>query len=278
MQKIQSYLYPNRIILIADLAGFTVENKIVYTRTVKIYQGVNNVIEFDIQNADQKRITLGGAGLNSLKVYVMDGSGKQLATSPYTVTAMDQSTHKGLATVTIPKADINGLIPQFLKYSVVDSTSNSVLYNDSRFSALGTMELLENITGTSKEDIVYDRFQGEINFMGNVINHTSATPCKFYEASPTTVMNFTVSMTGFIGTLYVEATEDSTISVESFRDADRLQSHSWTTPYTGTYVFPNVPVDKYNYMRVSWVYPNISPYNFTNPNPYGTVDQVTVNR
>jgi len=29
-------------------------------------------------------------------------------------------------------------------------------------------------------------------------------------------------------------------------------------------------------MRVSWLYPSISPYNFATNNPYGTVDQVTV--
>jgi len=58
MQKIQSYLYPNRVILIADLAGFTVENTIVYAKTVKIYKGVDNVIQFDVQNADQKRLDL----------------------------------------------------------------------------------------------------------------------------------------------------------------------------------------------------------------------------
>ena len=58
MQKIQSYLYPNRIILLADLAGSTVENTIVYAKTVKIYNGIDNTIQFDIQNADQKRIDL----------------------------------------------------------------------------------------------------------------------------------------------------------------------------------------------------------------------------
>ena len=58
MQKVQSYLCPNRVILIADLTGFTVEKKTVYARTVKIYKGVDNVIQFDVQNAEEKRIDL----------------------------------------------------------------------------------------------------------------------------------------------------------------------------------------------------------------------------
>jgi len=104
MQKIQSYLYPNRIILLADLAGFTTENKIVYARTVKIYQGVDNVIEFDIQNADQKRLNLVTTpSISNIKLNVMDASGKALPNSPYTVTP--SVTVTGIATVTIPSVD-----------------------------------------------------------------------------------------------------------------------------------------------------------------------------
>ena len=58
MQKISTYLYPNRIELLADLAGFTTEYTNVYQRTLKIYNGIDNTLEFDMKNADQKRIDL----------------------------------------------------------------------------------------------------------------------------------------------------------------------------------------------------------------------------
>ena len=116
MQKIQSYLYPNRVILLADLAGFTVENTIVYQRTTKIYRGVDNVLEFDIQNADQKRLDLlTTPSITNIHMNVMDAGGKALPHSPYTVTA---TSTKGIASVTIPSADLAGLNTQFLKYSV----------------------------------------------------------------------------------------------------------------------------------------------------------------
>ena len=44
MQKLSSYLYPNRIELLADLAGFSVEYTNVYQRNVKIYNGIDNKI------------------------------------------------------------------------------------------------------------------------------------------------------------------------------------------------------------------------------------------
>ena len=64
MQKISSYLYPNRIEVIANVAldpdTCPVEWKIVYQKPIKIYKGVDNVIELEVKNSDQKRIDLFG--------------------------------------------------------------------------------------------------------------------------------------------------------------------------------------------------------------------------
>jgi len=282
MQKIQSYLYPNRVILIADLAGFTVENTIVYAKTVKIYNGIDNTIQFDIQNADQKRIDLTQYG--NLCLNVMDAAGNELDASPYSMTT---TAIQGLATVTIPANDLDELDDQYLTYSVTaaDNSGNDVLfYTDSRFSAAGKIQLIGNAMPKFRPETVYDRFQGEINFMGNVINHTSAIPCKFYEAIPTSTLGFELQLTNFIGTIYVEATEDMTISVESFKDAPQLQTITYNVATTTTLTFSNVPVtnsttgQSYNYMRVSWVFPDIWQYG-SQQNPllkYGSVDKVTV--
>ena len=285
MQKIQSYLYPNRVILIADLAGFTVENTIVYAKIVKIYKGVDNVIQFDVQNADQKRLDLVNTPLvTNLKMNVMDMSGNALPNSPYTVSTTSIT---GIGTVTIPHADLANIAHQYLQYSVTatDTNSNTIpLYTDSRFSAVGKIEVIGYATPTPHATTIYDRFYGEINFMGNVIQHTSATPCKFYEAVPTTSMNFSIHLTNFIGTIYVEATEDMTVSVESFANATKLQSMTYSVATTTTLTFNNVPVanpvtgQNYNYMRVSWTFPDVWQYGSQqNPNlTYGTVDLVTV--
>ena len=283
MQKIQSYLYPNRVILLADLAGFTVENTIVYARTIKIYNGIDNVIQFDIQNADQKRINL--STLGSIEMNVMDMAGNSLPESPYAVTA---TAITGIGTVTIPSDDLVDLVDQNLRYSVtaVSGGNDVMLYCDSRFSAVGTIELIGNAMPTIKDDVVYDSFSGEINFMGNVINHTSAIPCKFYEAVATEYMDFEIKTTNFIGTIYVEATHDSTIAVESFRNATQIQSFTSNVATTTTVTFNNVPVINpttglsYNYMRISWMYPDVWQNN-SRQDPtlyYGLVNTVTVIR
>jgi hypothetical protein len=271
MQKISSYLYPNRITLLADLAGFNVEYTNVYQRNIKIYNGVDNVLEFDIKNADQKRIDL--ATVSTIRLNIMDASGKKLPNSPYTVTP---TAVQGIASVTVPSADLSALTPQYLQYSVtaVRNGATIPLYADTRFGAVGKIELIGSATPTTRRQVVYDRFSGEINFMGNVINHSSAIPCKFYEAIPTTTMSFEIDITGFIGTIYVEGTKDSTISVESFKSGTKLQTYTTSVATTSTVSFNNVPINDYNYFRITWVYPDVMMGAIVQSNPYGSVDKI----
>jgi hypothetical protein len=281
MQKIQSYLYPNRVIVIADLAGFTTENTIVYAKDIKIYKGVDNVIQFDIQNADQKRLELITSPLvSSIYVNVMDQNGIGLPNSPYAVTP--SSTIKGIATITIPASDLVNIAHQSLKYSVTgtDTSGNHIpLYTDSRFSAVGVMKVVESATAIARPSMTYDQFAGEINFMGNVTNHSPAIPCKFYEAVATSTMTFTMHLTNFVGNVYLEGTEDMTIAVSSFSKSTQIQSYNTTVPTTTTITFTNIPVGIYNYFRVSWQYPNIWSYGASGQDPtqqFGSVDKIVV--
>jgi len=66
MQKISSYLYPNRINVVADLALFSTRWNIVYQNRVKIYQGVDNVLTIDVKNSDQKRIDISEMDLHMI--------------------------------------------------------------------------------------------------------------------------------------------------------------------------------------------------------------------
>jgi len=266
MQKISSYLYPNRIQLLADLAGFNVEYTNVYQRTVKIYNGIDNTLEFDVKNADQKRIDL--TTVSNIELNIMDASGTALPNSPYTVipTAI-----KGIATVTIPQEDLVDLEEQFFTYSVtcVKDGLDTILYGDSRFGATGTLELIGNAMPTFRNAQVLDKFTGEIDLNGNVINHFSAIPAKFYEAVKTTQLTFEIDVTGFIGTIWLEGTTNDTISVDSFKHSTRLMSQTLDVATTTTVTFSNVDINDFAYFRVS--------FQGDNPQtPTGTVDKVTV--
>jgi hypothetical protein len=274
MQKISSYLYPNRVQLLVDLAGFTTEYTNVYQKNVKIYKGIDNTLEFDIKNADQKRIELitnptstppKVAIVTDIRLTVLDAGGHELPNSPYTVEPL--ASIKGIAAVTIPAADLEDLDHQFLQYNVRATKDNNdvLLYGDTLFGAMGKIELVGNVNGITRPSRVYDTFTAEIDLKGTPIHHSSAIPAKFYEAVATSDLSFEIAVagdvnipgSGFVGSIWLEATTDSTISVNSFKNADYLGSYTATTaaPRISPVSFDNILVKKYNYFRVSYQTP-----------------------
>jgi hypothetical protein len=281
MQKIITYFYKNRIEILADIAGFNVEYTNVYQRNVKIYSGIDNTLEFDIKNADQKRIDL--TTFSSLSLNIMDAAGNGLPNSPYTITPLAL---KGISSVSIPAADVSALSPQIFRYSIsgIQHGKDVLFYCDSIFGALGMVELVGSAVPTGRTAQLFDSFSGEIDYMGNVLHHSSAIPSTFYEAIPTTNLSFAITCTNFIGSVYLEATTDRTISVESFRFSPQIHAWSTTVAATTTINFNDVPVGNYCYFRVVWhaplhgfSYGVQSPYNIGWQPAPGTVDTITVN-
>jgi hypothetical protein len=158
MQKISSYLYPNRINVVADVAVFPVRYKIVYQNRIKIYQGVDNVLTVDVKNSDQKRIDLGSllGEDESLKMSVQDILGKEFLLADVTPSAT-----KGLATVNIQETDLVNLDPQFLNFTIykinADDTK-TVFYADTQFGIKGNMELVGNALTTETAPRYITRF------------------------------------------------------------------------------------------------------------------------
>lgn len=166
MQKISTYLYPNRISVVADLVSYPVEWRIVYQRMLKIYQGMNNVIEFDVKNAEQRRIDISNY---TLKCVIMDENDQEVYTAD--VTPIPQTT--GLASMTVPASVVAYIKPQFLKYSVY-SISNGIktpLYGDTQFGAIGKIELIGGALPTPLDPKIIDSFTHLANDSdpGNVI-------------------------------------------------------------------------------------------------------------
>ena len=213
MQKISSYLYPNRINVVMDVALFPVRWNIVYQNRVKIYQGVDNVITLDVKNSDQKRINISEM---DLKMSITDVLGKEITTLDVAPGATT-----GLATITISEDDLVDLDPQFLNFSIYrvnDDDSKTILYADTQFGAVGKMELLGSAIPVEYAPRMITTF--------NAITNTDATPYErlWYsdaveitkpnqlipEANETLVLDFYFNKSKSIAT--VQFTKDSVIN------------------------------------------------------------------
>jgi hypothetical protein len=275
MQKISSYLYPNRIEVIAnvalDPATCPVEWKIVYQKPIKIYKGVDNVIELEVKNADQKRLDIFG---KSVKFVLMDQASREIET--YNATVVDDGSTacvKGVARITVPEADLNGLDPQHLKftsYILNGDNTKTLLYGDSKYGAQGFIDLLDGIIPSAREVRRYDTFQQETNYNGRtfeertVTYYSSAVPVKYYEAIPTTSTTVVVTLTNFVGTLGIQGTNKEIIGHEAFLNPDfniTVPSLNIVGPGTRSYTIDTTDL---TYLRVYYI------------KTAGTVDYFTV--
>jgi hypothetical protein len=256
MQKISTYLYKNRYQLVADLAGFLTEYKIVYQRQIKVYKGIDNTIEFDIKNADQKRIDLSTLDQDSIQMNVMDHNGYAILSSPYTITPLDQLTLKGIATVTIPAVDIANIDDQFLTFSVSATQDSApvILYGDTKFGAAGVIELIGTAFPIERGIEKYDDFYGLGSYDNKSFNYSSsAIHLKYRQAVKPNHVHVIVNCTDFIGNIWVEATKEEVVGNEAFTyKGTRLFEETYTSSQSGNIELPILLIEEYKYLRVCW--------------------------
>lgn len=157
--QIQAYLYSNIIeVQLWDQSIFTPRNRVVYSRPIKVYQGIDNPMQVVIRNQDQKLVNIAGYLVQiDIQDPLAQGSVESLA-----VTITDET--KGLGTVTIPKEVVNSLDQRLYKLTIklIDQATNleRPLYVDDNFTAPIDLEVLpgwyESMPLTLDSDEVLD--------------------------------------------------------------------------------------------------------------------------
>lgn len=258
MQRIQVYLYPNRITLVSNLdegSANNVEWRIVYQRTVKIYKGIDNIIELELKNNDQKRIEL---GVSELKLVLMDQSQNLINT--YTAQSLEDSTQVGLSRITIPSADIANLDPQYLRFAVYQVNAifeNLLTYTDSQFGAIGTIQLLNGINYATTQTKKYDRWTTETNYQDSrweerrVYYNSEAIKLASYRATVPEQVKLRIKMNDFFGKIYIQGTNTEVIGNESFRDPKLLLEFVWDG-YNGVWETSPLSITDLTYLRVRY--------------------------
>lgn len=137
MQKIQFYLVPNRITVTTDLVGFNTEYRKVYQRKIKIYKGIDNTIEIEVKNSEQRRQDVMGY---DVVVKFFDAERKNL----FTTVGSAIPSKPGLMSVTIGQDIIAKIDPQMMTVAALLRNDNEekILYADSQFEVLAQAELL----------------------------------------------------------------------------------------------------------------------------------------
>ena len=141
MQQIQCYLYHNIVeVQFLDPSIFTTRNRVVYSRPIKVYQGIDNPLQIVVKNQDQKAIdTTGYAVQIDIQDPLTQSSIESLAVNMTNAV-------KGLGTVNMPKDVVNALDQRIYKITVkminLDTNIERPLYTDGNYSAGLDLEVL----------------------------------------------------------------------------------------------------------------------------------------
>ena len=157
--QIQAYLYSNIVrVQIWDPSIFSPRNRVVYSRPITIYQGIDNPLQVVVKNQDQKSVDLTGY----LAQLDIQDPLNQSSVNSLAITITDYA--KGLGTVTIPRAVVNVLDQRIYKITVklINDTTNieRPLYIDDNFGASLDLEVLpawyESVAVDTPPDEVID--------------------------------------------------------------------------------------------------------------------------
>jgi len=148
MITVKTYLYPNTAeVQVFDPTIFTTRNRQVYSRPIKVYQGVDNPIQVIVRNQDQKSVNLTGS---TLTASIQDPT-NQVTIKSYAVTWANIQLGQG--TFTFDANTINSLEQRFYKLAfsttVIDTDVTSPVYIDDNYGVPLDLEILPAYYETS---------------------------------------------------------------------------------------------------------------------------------
>lgn len=122
MQTVKAYIYNNKVeVQILDTTIYAVRNRKVYSRPIKIYQGIDNPVQVIVKNQDQKSVNLTGY---AVQADLQDPINRVTVVS--VGVAWDDIT-KGQGKITLTRGDLDGLEQRFYKltFRTIKTSDNS---------------------------------------------------------------------------------------------------------------------------------------------------------
>lgn len=254
MQFNPVYLYSNKLDVFTNpLDSWTTERyRRVYNRNLKIYRSVDNRIDIQVRNSDQKASNITGS---TLVFNLVTRETKDLIFQK-DFSAMDLTT--GKVTVILTENEMLDIDPGFYEYSIikevretVDSTDYKVtsriaMYMDSQYDTLGTIEVLGDVLGEVTPSVSIDKFEYVNPFT------TGGDDSKFFissivDAKPTFNSAGTLHTFQFYSSNY-----RGTVTIQGSLDEQGATPHKWvdiSTVDLTTQRYKNI-TGKYNWFRI----------------------------
>ena len=149
MITVKAFIYPNTAeVQVFDPTIFTNRNRIMYSRPIKVYQGIDNPIQVIVRNQDQKGVDLTGY---AVQADIQDPT-NQVTVNSYAVTFADIT--NGLGNFTLDKDTVDSLEQRFYKltFKTILQTDNTEapMYIDDNYGVPLDLEVLPAYWATTE--------------------------------------------------------------------------------------------------------------------------------
>ncbi len=253
MQLISVYLYPNKLDVFTNAAAAwqTERYRRVYNRNIKIYRGVDNRIDLQVRNSDQKAADVTGS---TLVFNLIERERQQLVVQKDCVTV---SASTGKYYVVLSESDLLDIEAGYYQYSIYNETrtansdgthtviSRTPLYSDSQYGAIGTIEVNTDGSGDVQESQVYKEFSRKVPFDDSFSTYyiSSIIDANPQVSTPQSLHTFQFNFTNYTGTVVIQGSLSNGGVPEVWTDLQTLT-------FTGATVdFQNI-TGKYNWFRI----------------------------
>ena len=245
MQLNSVYLYSNKVDVFTNLGTWTTERyRKVYQRNFKTYRGVDNRLDLQVRNSDQKAMNVSEY---TLVFNLVERETQKLIISRNCTAS---SAINGKVYVVLSESDLNDIQDGFYNYSVhsVKDGVKSPLYVDSQYGAIGTLEVLGDVFGTAQPSEIIDTFSIIPTTWPGEEYSTSEIQYASPEVDSTaTVHTFAIYQTNYLGTVEVEASMELGATPKSWAPVATV---TYTTENTNTR-YQNVE-GVWNYFRIKY--------------------------
>ncbi len=270
MQFNPVYLYSNKIDVFTEpSAAWTTERyRKVYNRNLKIYKSVDNRIDIQVRNSDQKTINLNpppnlddpsNPYITTLVFNLITTDSQDLVFQK-DFTAQDLTT--GKVTVNLEESELFNIDPGFYQYSIVKEvretinpneykvTSKIPMYVDSQYGVLANLEILGDIEGTvslsqnvNEFKLVDPTTSGETSpppyFLSTIID------ANLNKATADSLHTFQFYFDGYDGTVIIQGNLDT----QGASPRETTWSDLLTFQPSADVMYKNI-VGKYNWFRI----------------------------
>jgi len=147
MQIITRYLVTQVVpVQIPDITTPYIRNRILYSRTVKLYKDANNELEIRFVNQDQKGVSMTGRTVEFYLIDRINSNDILLTKTPVSIEDGSSVTNIGRTRLTITADDLEDIVTGVYRFSlkVIESDlTERLVYADDNYSVAGTVTVYD---------------------------------------------------------------------------------------------------------------------------------------